>query len=79
MFSGTTTPRPSNFWCPIFAMSAGTILVMSGDDIYMDYYAVLGPIDPQVRNQNGTYVPSWAISKHTTADCQVRQGSANRC
>ena len=31
-----------------YAMSAGTVLVMSGDAIYMDYSATLGPIDPQV-------------------------------
>ena len=30
------------------AMSAGTIFAMSGDSIVMDYYSVLGPIDPQV-------------------------------
>jgi hypothetical protein len=33
---------------PNFAMSAGTVLAMAGDAIYMDYYSVLGPIDPQV-------------------------------
>ena len=32
------------------AMSAGTILCMSGDRIYMDYSSSLGPIDPQVFN-----------------------------
>ena len=37
-----------SFVVPNRAMSAGTILVMSGDEIYMDYYARLGPIDPQV-------------------------------
>lgn len=31
-----------------FAMSAGTVLVMAGDNIYMDYSATLGPIDPQL-------------------------------
>ena len=31
-------------------MSAGTILCMSGDRIYMDYSSALGPIDPQVFN-----------------------------
>ena len=31
---------------------------MSGDNIYMDYYSVLGPIDPQIMNQNGQYVPA---------------------
>lgn len=30
------------------AMSSGTIFAMSGDSIVMDYYSVLGPIDPQV-------------------------------
>ncbi|WP_414521440.1 SDH family Clp fold serine proteinase, partial [Umezakia ovalisporum] len=33
-----------SFLIPNFAMSAGTILVMSGDRILMDYYSVLGPI-----------------------------------
>ena len=35
---------------PEFAMSAGTILCMSGDKIFMDYSSSLGPIDPQVFN-----------------------------
>ncbi|MXW95338.1 MAG: hypothetical protein F4110_07450 [Acidimicrobiaceae bacterium] len=29
-------------------MSAGTVLVMSGDAILMDYHSCLGPIDPQL-------------------------------
>ena len=33
---------------PDLAMSAGTILCMSGDKIYMDYSSSLGPIDPQI-------------------------------
>lgn len=37
------------FLVPTYAMSAGTVLVMSGDAIYMDYGSTLGPIDPQVR------------------------------
>lgn len=41
------------------AMSAGTVLVMSGDDIYMDYSAMLGPIDPQVmRAPSQSFVPA---------------------
>ena len=36
------------FIVPRLAMSAGTIFCMSGDKIYMDYSASLGPIDPQV-------------------------------
>jgi len=42
---------------PNFAYSAGTVLVLSGDDIFMDYYSVLGPIDPQYENEHGELVP----------------------
>jgi hypothetical protein len=38
------------FVVPDFAFSAGTILCMSGDRIYMDYSSSFGPIDPQVWN-----------------------------
>ena len=46
------------FFVPNFAMSAGTVLVMCGDRIFMDYYSILGPIDPQVRNASGNFVPA---------------------
>jgi hypothetical protein len=39
------------FVVPNFAMSAGTVLAMAGDAIYMDYYSVLGPIDPQIERE----------------------------
>lgn len=42
--------RSVTFVVPDFAMSAGTILCMSGDRIFMDYSSSLGPIDPQVHN-----------------------------
>jgi ClpP class serine protease len=42
------------FYIPNAAMSAGTVLVMSGDSIHMDYYSILGPIDPQVQRPDGT-------------------------
>jgi len=45
-----------NFIVSDYAYSAGTIFCMSGDDIYMDYYSVLGPIDPQVQNRDGNFV-----------------------
>lgn len=45
------------FVIPNFAYSAGTVLTLSGDDIYMDYYSVLGPIDPQIRTPDGRWVP----------------------
>ena len=42
-----------DFLVATYAMSAGTILVMSGDGIYMDYASTLGPIDPQVDKGDG--------------------------
>ena len=36
------------FLIPDSAMSAGTVLVMSGDAIIMDHFSRLGPIDPQL-------------------------------
>lgn len=42
--------REVYFVVPDYAMSAGTILCMSGDKIFMDYSSSLGPIDPQVYN-----------------------------
>lgn len=45
-----------NFIVPDYAYSAGTVMCCSGDNIYMDYYSVLGPIDPQVRNKDGKFV-----------------------
>ena len=43
---------------PDCAYSAGTIFCMSGDEIMMDYFSVLGPIDPQVQNKEGRFVPA---------------------
>lgn len=45
-----------NFIIPDYAFSAGTILCMSGDNIYMNYYSCLGPVDPQVQNKEGKLV-----------------------
>lgn len=47
-----------HFIVPDHAYSAGTIFCMSGDEIWMDYFSVLGPIDPQVRNKEGNFVPA---------------------
>jgi hypothetical protein len=43
---------------PDHAFSAGTIFAMSADEIYMDYYSRLGPIDPQVQSATGQMVPA---------------------
>ncbi len=45
-----------NFIVPDYAYSAGTIFCMSGDSIHMDYFSVLGPIDPQVQNKDKKWV-----------------------
>jgi membrane-bound ClpP family serine protease len=41
-----------SFVIPNFAYSAGTVLSLSGNSIFMDYYSVLGPIDPQVASKD---------------------------
>lgn len=47
------------FIIPNYAFSAGTVFVMSGDAIHMDYFSVLGPIDPQLqRPGGGDFVPA---------------------
>ncbi|MFY0593322.1 SDH family Clp fold serine proteinase [Roseivirga sp.] len=45
-----------HFIIPDYSYSAGTIFCMSGDSIHMDYFSVLGPIDPQVQNKEGKLV-----------------------
>ena len=47
-----------DFVIPNFAFSAGTILAMAGDAIHMDYFSVLGPIDPQAERNDGQLVPA---------------------
>lgn len=46
-----------SFVIPNFAYSAGTVLVLSGDNIHMDYYSVLGPIDPQYGGRDRDSLP----------------------
>lgn len=50
-----------NFILPNIAMSAGTIFAMSGDEIIMSDSSYIGPIDPQVPNKDGLYVPAQSI------------------
>ncbi len=48
-----------DFVVPNYAFSAGTVLVLSGDAIYMNYYSRLGPIDPQTQSTTtGRDVPA---------------------
>jgi hypothetical protein len=50
-------PEELVFLVPNRAMSAGTVLVMSGDRIFMNYFSCLGPIDPQII-RGGSLVPA---------------------
>lgn len=50
-----------SFILPSVAMSAGTIFIMSGNEIIMNENSVFGPIDPQIPNKEGRYVPAQAI------------------
>ena len=49
------------FLVPDRAMSAGTVLVMSGDAILMDHFSRLGPIDPQLYIE-GKPIPTSVLS-----------------
>ena len=46
-----------DFLVPDRAMSAGTVFVMAGNQIYMNYFSCLGPIDPQIERE-GRFVPA---------------------
>lgn len=48
--------RIVDFIIPDFALSAGTVLAMTGNAIHMNYFSRLGPIDPQVRSSTGQQV-----------------------
>lgn len=62
-FVNTLRPRfeKVNFILLNKAMSAGTIFALSGDEIVMAKQSQIGPIDPQVRNRIGEFVPAQAI------------------
>ena len=53
------------------AMSAGSILIMSGDEIVMSKESKFGPIDPQIPSKDGRYVPAQSILR-TIGDIQSR-------
>ena len=49
------------FLIPYKAMSAGTLWALSGDEIWMNAGAFLGPIDPQIQTRDGRWVPAQAL------------------
>jgi len=54
--------REVDFIIPDRAMSAGTVFALSANNIYMNYYSYLGPIDPQVE-KDGKLTPALAYLK----------------
>ena len=52
------SPHTVTAYVPYFALSGGTILALSADEIVMDESAMLGPVDPQL----------WRFSAHDLAD-----------
>lgn len=62
------------FIVPNYAMSAGTVLVMSGDAIHMDYYSILGPIDPQVPRSGGRVPALGYLEKYDALIRKSREG-----
>ena len=46
---------------PHYAMSGGTLIALAADEILMDPNAVLGPVDPQIGTQKGTYAATSII------------------
>jgi hypothetical protein len=65
------------FLIPDRAMSAGTIFAMSGDKIYMSYFSVLGPIDPQIE-KDGKLVPALSyLSQYKRLSKKADDGTLN--
>jgi hypothetical protein len=69
------------FILPNIAMSAGTIFCLSGDELVMDERAYIGPIDPQVPNREGRFVPAQSLLTlisdiQVRGDAQLRSGGS---
>lgn len=41
-------PAPKTVMIPFYAMSGGTLIALAVDEIVMEKYSVLGPVDPQI-------------------------------
>lgn len=65
------------FIIPDRAMSAGTVLAMSGDEILMDYHSCLGPIDPQLE-KDGRLVPAVPLAVRNTHQEGSERDALNR-
>ena len=52
-----------NYIVPRFAKSAATLMVCGGDKIIMGETSELGPLDPQIRQDDGRYVSAKSVQK----------------
>ena len=51
-------PAKKTVIVPHYAMSGGTLIALAADEIQMDPYAVLGPIDPQLSDPQMGTIPA---------------------
>jgi ClpP class serine protease len=51
-------PARKTVMVPHYAMSGGTLIALAADELMMDPHAVLGPVDPQLGDQQGMYAAS---------------------
>lgn len=51
-------PAKKTVIVPHYALSGGTLIALAADEILMDPHAVLGPVDPQLTDRNGSYSAS---------------------
>ncbi len=51
-------PGKKTVMIPHYAMSGGTLIALAADEILMDPNAVLGPVDPQLGDQQGVWAAS---------------------
>src|SRR3990170_3068647 len=54
-------PAPVTVFVPHYAMSGGTLVALAANHLVMDENAALGPIDPQLMQQNGGPSPAPSI------------------
>ena len=63
------------FVIPNRAMSAGTLFVMSGDRILMDFFSCLGPIDPQIAKDDNLVPALSYLNQFERLNEKAQQGS----
>ena len=65
------------FIIPTYAISAGTLLAFSGDEIYLTETSGLGSIDTQIEQKDGSYIP-FAIYKERGGEIELPQAKKEK-